>query len=232
MANSDTFLGFKAGYGAAGTLGSATGRGFLIQSAGLTTTEQVFQIGTDTVGTNAAAFLQIPTQSAIIGASNPIDPNANASVLLDNTGGKSGSSRGASRPYYQTDSFNGRIFILRANGLITLSTASTGTGIQIALYQSTNGATSANSIIKAVSATTVASRSDNFGVVANLMWDPTSQRINGWAEATVMGTYTIRTTVTIAGMTNIASLGFVGSILFSTATGGTVTPIEFSIDQQ
>src|SRR5271155_3297107 len=128
MSNCDTIFALQG-------LGVATPpRNQLATQTALGTGQTLFTMGADS-GTNVTAFMPFPGAASIYGASNPVDPNANASVLLDNTGGKTGSARGATRPYYNTASFDGRAFTIRLQGRFTTTTSPTTLTFQV--YQNT-----------------------------------------------------------------------------------------------
>jgi hypothetical protein len=228
--NSDTFAGLS------GVLtGNPTYRNNLLPLTGLGTTETVVNMATDSsLTTGVAAFVRAPLQTDIIGSNAPLDQNENGSSMGGNLGRPGQDYRGA-RPYFNSNSFNGRPFCLQASGYFTTSAVDSATAHAINLYQATaaNGAqlTTKNTIFSALSSATLAAGSYNYLIQVNLVWDAVSHLLNGWAEATVGGTYTVRTALTPITIASPTDLFFFQSVKFNTGAANTITPVELNLSQ-
>jgi hypothetical protein len=227
--NSDTFAGLS------GVLtGNPTYRNNLLPLTGLGTTETLVNMATDSsLTTGVAAFVRAPLQTDIIGGNAPLDQNENGSSIGGNLGRPGQDYRGA-RPYFNSNSFNGRPIILQASGYFTSATTTT-TAHQINLYQATaaNGAqlTTKNTIFSALSSATLAAGNYNYLIQVSLIWDAVSGKLNGWAEANVGGTYTARTALTPITVASPTDLFFFQSVKFFNGAANTITPVELNISQ-
>ena len=218
--NSDTFVGYVAG----------TKRNTLLAQSGIGTAETILTMGADTAPVNA--FVSIPQQTAVVGAGNSVDQNANSSFLYDTLGMMTDYRGGRGRPYFNSGSFNAHPFLIRICGTFTSSALDNTTGHAFNLKQnSTAVLAGANSVISAVSTTTLAAGSYNFLIESELIWDSVSQNLTGEAWGVVAGNYTARTSVNIAGVTSISSLLFISSAKFNTGAANVVSPTEFCISQ-
>lgn len=217
--NSDTFQSFQGG----------VGRNALLSQSALGTAETLFTMGTDTG--SATAFLQIPTQTSILGSNAPLDPNANAALTADQFG-RAGQYRGQARPYFNSGSFDGRAFRARVSGKFTTSAVDAATGHAIKLYTNTTAVLGgASLILSAPSSATLAAGSYNWIIEFTGLWDSVSQRLTGEAWGFVADTYTSRTSVNITGIASITANVFIASVKFNTGAANVITPVEFAIEQ-
>lgn len=203
-----------------------------------TTTETVFLTTTDT-GT-APAVLSIPGQTAIVGASNPLDPNANPAIT--GAGGRQyGPPFGSDRPFFNSTSFDsGKPFKVRVQGTFTSGVAAND--LQIALYRGSSATVGSDNLISAAVNT---GTSGDFGAVTGkflaeyiLTWDSTSGKLDGIVNfglivpTGVAGTVITTAVTTEVSAAAVANLQFVASAKWNAANAGnTVNVAEFSIEQ-
>ena len=230
MSNSDTIFALQG-------LGVATPpRNQLATITALGTGETLLTMGSDS-GSNVTAFLPFPGATGIYGSSNTVDPNANAAVLLDNTGGKTGSSRGASRPYFNTLSFDGRAFRIRIQGRFVTSAGSNTVTFNV--YQNTiaNGPVTGSGHkigSVAIGGAAVGAINGNFIVEVMGEWDSISGNMQGaeqWGAAG--GFYAARAVGQATPFAVAAPLS--NSLMFATVTFGAgaanaITPLEFAFE--
>jgi hypothetical protein len=230
VSNSDTIFALQG-------LGVATPpRNQLATLTALGTGETLLTMGSD-AGTNVTAFLPFPGQSDIVGSSSPADVNANAAILLDNTGGKTSSNRGASRPYFNTLSFDGRAFRVRVQGRFVSSAAANT--LTLKFYQNTKAAgpvTAGAGLFAtvAIGAAALGSVSGNFIAEAAGEWDSVSAKMQGaeaWGAAA--GFYAARAVGQSTPFAVAAPLS--NSLMFISATFGAgaanaITPVEISFE--
>jgi hypothetical protein len=234
MANSDTILALQ-GFGA-----TTASRNQLASITGIAaTTETIFTMGTDS-GTNVNAFLPIVGQTGIYGRANPMSININTATLLDQLGAKAG-ERGASAPWYNTSSFDGRGLRFRVQGRFVSGAASNTLTIKMYLQTVANGAILAGGKLlgtAAMGGAAMAASSGNFIAEVTAMWDSVSAYIQGaeqWGAATTAaGTsyYQARainaTSVAIAAP--LSGWLFIASATFASGPGNAVTPIEMAYE--
>jgi hypothetical protein len=195
-------------------------------------------MGSDS-GTNVTAFLPFPGATGIFGSSNPGDINANQAVLVDNTGGKTASNRGASRPYFNTASFDGRAFTIRVQGRFTTSAGSNTLTVNI--YQNTiaNGPVtgSGNKIASiAIGGAAIGAINGSFIVEATGVWDSVSAKMMGaesWGSAS--GFYAARALGQATPFAVAAPLS--NSLMFATVTfaagaANVISPVELAFEDK
>lgn len=218
--NSDTFAGLQGG----------TGRNALIAVTGVGTTETLVTMGTDTVGTTVTATIGVPSQTAIIGDSSPLDPNVNAALLKDQYG-RAGNYIGQSRPYFTSGSFDGRGFRLRFVSKFVTSAAAGGAAHAFNIYWGST-VTAANKVAAGLTGTALAAGTYNVIVEVTCLWDSASQVLTGEYWANTGANYVSRTGLTnTASPTTYTALSFCASYKFNSGAANTVTPVEFSIEQ-
>jgi hypothetical protein len=231
MSNSDTIFSLQ-GLGA----GAGAPRNQLAAVTALGTTETLLTMGADS-GTNVTAFMPFPGQSDITGSYSPTDPNANASILLDNTGSKVGSNRGSSRPYYQQLSFSGRGIRIRLQGRFVSSAALNGMLFKFYVNTKAAGAVTAGAGVAssiATGNTIPTATTSSFIAEATVMWDSTSNLMFGaeaWAAAA--GVYGARVAGNATPFTVTAPISnylMFASITFTTGAANAITPIEFAFE--
>lgn len=228
--NGDTFVGLSAAQSA-----TQYYRNNLLPLTALGTVETIFTMAADTASTGVNAFVQVPLATDIRGSQAPIDANSNQAVLLGNLGRPGQDYRGA-RPYFNSNSLNGRPLVLQSSGYFTTSAVDSATGHAFNLYQATaaNGSqlTTKSTVFQGLSSATLAAGNYNYLLIATLIWDSVSQSLTGFAEGVVGGTYTSRTAITGITVTTPTNLFFFPSVKFNTGAANTVTPEEFNISQQ
>ncbi len=223
--NSDSFRAFQGG----------TGRNQLAALTGLSTTETIFTVNTDS-GTAVGAAFQIPTGSEKVGSSSPLDPNANPAFSSNNYGASVDFRNMRGAPYFNSGSFSGRGFRLRASGLFTNGTTLTGgTAYQFNICENSSVATASENILTpGLTATTVAAGSYNFLLEATLIWDATSGFLAGESFYIVSGpaatTTYARAAINPISIATLSSVYFFCTTKFSNGTTNTVTPTEFSME--
>jgi hypothetical protein len=200
------------------------------------TTATIISANTDT-GT-APAVLSIPLQTAIVGSSNPLGDNANASILVSNLGAQFGQV-GTNRPYFNSDSFNGVPFKVRVAG--TFNSAVASNGITISLYLGSSATVGSNSLLGTVAttATGVGVATGHFVVEAVLIWDSVSGKLDGSitgfiaaSGGTPFPVATASVYATQASAAAASNLQFVTAATFATTNAAnSVQVTEFALDQ-
>lgn len=216
-------------------------------AAQLGTTARAFLFtGSGTVATTA-----VPSGSAILGSVTPFDPESNASLASPFGSQLVGRSR-AGRPYFNSGSFDGRPFIVRAVLQASLTAAGGGaTTVLFALLNGTSATLGSDTVIANTgAAVSIAATKVSFlsaTVEAYLQWDSTSQALHGeytsWIGGSVdtSGAATIHQVVQpvallnapVTGITAASGLSFLASCTIGTtaANAGTVSLVELSIEQ-
>lgn len=224
MANSDSFQVLRSDY--------PSGHPFQLQSlTGSTTSEQLFLMGGSQTG-----LIGIPAQTSVYGSFAPMDPNANNAFSIDELGGIGGFRALRGRPYFNSSSFDGRAFRIRAMG--KYNNQANTTNAQTATFKITQGtAVSSTHVIASVSSgTNLASGPANFIVEATVLWDSAMQVLAGefWGNVTngVTNSYTSRTGLSnLVSVTSYSSVQFVCSVVFGTSSASsTANLVEFSME--
>src|SRR6267378_7992671 len=111
--NANTINGFFGG----------TGRNQIGLQTLAATTETELKVNQDAGANNAIAILTVPQGNEILGVSNPLNPNANASILGLDRGSQFGRGLGEGAPYFSTTAFDlaklGARFRIRLSGFAT-----------------------------------------------------------------------------------------------------------------
>jgi len=230
MANSDTILALN-GFGA-----TTAARNQLASQTGLGTAETYFTMGTD-AGSNVNAFLPFVGQTDIVGRSNPMSVNVNAASLLDQWGAKAG-ERGATSPWFNSSTFDGRAFRLRVQGDFTSSAASNGITVKFYIQTKANGATTAGAagtVATVATGTTIGNAvKGTFIAEVTGMWDSTSNLMQGtesWGAAA--GLYVSRAVGQATPFTVTAPISnyiWLPTIKFATGAANVFTPIEIAYE--
>lgn len=205
------------------------------------TTETVFVIGTDTVGTTATATLVVPTGlptgTNLVGSGAPMEFNQNSAISSQSYGRKT--SVFTEPPFFSSTTFdNGRPFKLRVQGTASVApttvTASPNT-VQVNLYAGT--AVTATYKIATLTAglsnsSTTATVTGQFYLEALVQWDSVTQTLSGIFDGQLGNTAKTQTALSNqVAVTTAALLQFTPSAVFASAAGGTVTIAEFGVDQ-
>lgn len=224
--NSNTILGYING----------TKRGQIPAFTLTSVTETLLPAATDT-GT-APAFIAVPQQNAILGATNGLGPNGNAAILVQPFGVVNNTPDGNNAPYYNSGSFDlGRPFVLKLIGT-AVSVAGASNALTVKIYNGTSATLGSNTIfttpITALAAVTAVNL--RFYVSVTCFWDSVSQTLTGnisgqTVDAGTSALIAAATTSTITGLTSPAALSFVPSITWGAANGGTVNISEWSLEQ-
>jgi hypothetical protein len=199
------------------------------------TTETAIPVTTDS-GTTSA-ILAVPTQTAIVGSSNPLGVNANA-ALLGGSLGEFAQPLGTNRPYFNSDSFDlARPFSIRLVG-IGSAAANAGNTLTVKIYQGTSATLGSDTLFATpISAVATASAANlRFDITVRCYWDSTSNTLAG----VFSGNYTYNSTTTaiantavttLSSISSVASLSFLASVTWGNAVGGVIKVSEFSISQ-
>jgi hypothetical protein len=178
------------------------------------------------------AIVAVPSQTAIIGSSTPMSPNANPANLADVYGSPSDRRYLAGRPYFSSTAFDGgRPFRVRWVGRGS-AVANGGNTLTLRIYQGTTGAVvgTAGNVIAATSAIgTTGTANLTFMIEATVNWDSTQQTLNGWFIYAVYynTTATFATTAALTSNTSVATyagLSFLQSVQWGNAAGGRRAP--------
>jgi len=233
VANSDTILALN-GFGS-----TTPSRNQLASLTGLGTVATLLTMGSDTSGTYPTAFIPIPGQTGILGASNPLSVNVNTATMFDQFGAKAG-ERGAGRPWYNQNSFDGRSLRVRLQGRLTSSAASNGLTCIFYINTAANGPvtagagtlTTAGGLASAASLANATSYNCVFETTFE--WDSVSAAVVGSEQwGNVGGLYISRAVGNATPYAVAAPLA--GNVIFASikfATGATnvFTPTEFAIE--
>jgi hypothetical protein len=213
-------------------------RGILQPLAVTTAVETVFTVGTDTVGSYVPAVLSIPLQSAILGSANGSVVGSNPAVLVGQYGAYSNIPNNLGRPYFSSDSFNGRAFKVRAQGIFTSGVASND--LQIGLYLGSSGTVASNHAITNINTGTAGAFgavSGHFLLEAVLQWDVTSGKVDGILEngiigaSGVAGTFATPAALTQTSAAAASNLQFVLTGKWNASNAGNKLILtEFAID--
>lgn len=199
-----------------------------IPSFTISTTETAFSLTTDT-GTTPLT-IAVPLQNAILGSSNGIGVNGNASVLVPPGGYINSIPDGVNAPYYNSSSFDlGRPFNIRLIG-----TCANGAGGITTMYiycgASSVVGTTGNRI---ATAAIPISTTGNFYLNVQVRWDATTAAVSGYYSGQVANA----TPIAVAALTNAvaaaapANLTFVASAVGAAGATGSIQLAEFSLEQ-
>lgn len=227
--NSDTFVCLRSDFPA----------GHPFQTAPLalaSTTETAFLLS----NTNVAA-VAIPSQTAILGSSTPLNPNANSALIAD-VYGMAGDERGlVQRPYFTSTSFDGRAFRVRAQIKFTCVTTGSAPALNFKMYVGSSATLGSDTVYFTPTARTLATSqtiNGNAIIEATMQWDSATQKVTGeaWAEINdnqSAGTYTARAAITPVAVAAYTGLSFVMSAVYGTnaPTSSTNTLVEFAIER-
>lgn len=205
------------------------------------TTETAFSFA----NTTGPVVISIPLQAGIVGSSTPSDPNMSAAQLVSNLG-RPGGARGPA-PFYNSGSFDGRPFQLRACVKTTVTTSGTAGGASFApkLYLGNSATLGSDTLLFSptvinVPVTTTTSISSI--VELTLMWDSGTVKVfgEGWANQGVAiaqaSVYTARGALAAANgaaAAAVSNLQFVVSGVWTVnaPTTSTSTLTEFGLHQ-
>lgn len=220
--NSNSIVGYSSG----------TGRNkFAAQTvAAIATT--ALTVNTDT-GT-AVAFLSVPQAASVVGSSNPLSVSANPSILSP-ANGAALQSAGTNRPYFNTDSFNGRAFKVRISGDGTNVT--TGQTVSVNIYCGTSATPGSNILVASTGASATVGTAGTYGffLEATLVWDAATGLVTGLQNGTV-STGSAQVTVASAAISvvpttvTLPNLQFMAAVVTTAATSTTITVREFALD--
>jgi hypothetical protein len=229
LANSDTILALN-GFGS-----TTPGRNQLQSLTALGTTATLLTMGSDTSGTTPTAFMQIPGQSSIFGASNPLSVNVGGAQMVDQLGAKAG-ERGAVRPWFNQLSFDARSLRIRLQGKFTSSAASNGLTCIFYINTTAAGAVTAGAGTIATIATgaTIGNAVSGSAIFESTFeWDSVSNLMQGtefWGAAG--GLYVTRATnaSTFTVTAPISNYLLFASIKFATGAANVFSPSELSFE--
>ena len=222
--NANTFKSFSQSY--------PSGHPFALPANFTTTssTETAFLLSN-----GQPAVISVPTGTEILGSQTQFSPNANPALLRES--GRSAAWFGENRPFFNSGSFNNRPFVLRAEGFIsgggtTLTSISASINIYAALTQAST-VTSGTKIANVAITGGIGGTNANWMLEIPLMWDTTSQQLNGQKYGFVGSLLTLAGAGTTA-VTSLAltSLNFGLTWTFATtSTSNTIGLVELSLDQ-
>lgn len=228
MANANTLKVFVGG----------TLRGQIPSQVLAAVTETALVQNTDS-GTPVTAILSVPAGAGVGGSETPLAVNANASQI-----GRYGQFYGAARgvtenPQFSPTTFDaGRPFKIRfiATGS---AAANAGNTLTVKVYQGTSATIGSDTLFATPVNALATATAANFRVQFELecAWDSTSGTLTALQEGYTLynGTNTAIARTAVAALTGIAavtSLGFVVSITWGNAVGGTLATTEWSLEQE
>jgi|SRR5882762_3322493 len=145
--------------------------------SGIGITETIFSVKTDT-GIRPAV-IAVPLQNAVVGSSASLQSATNSAILVPRLGSAS-TINGNNAPYYDSGSFDGSPFFLRASGTFTSGVAAND--LKIGLYLGSSATIGSDTAISSVSTGTGGAFgvvSGHFLIEAYLLWDSTTARLDG-----------------------------------------------------
>lgn len=195
-----------------------SGSAFKSAAAATTTsvTETAFMLASPNTG---PVLLSIPPGTAVAGSGSNDSPSGNSSITgvtsrLQNARGN------FERPYFNAFQFDGRPFRIKAHGYVSGGgTTLTSVTAAIALYLGSSATLGSDTKIAAPTAFNIGNVNGNWFFDAQLLWDSTSQTLNGSYAFNGNNTQNI-TNVLITQQTAITltSLNFVLSYSFATSS--------------
>ena len=223
--NANTVLGFFGG----------TGRNQIGSQVLASTTETEFKVNQDAGANNAIAVITIPQGNEILGASNPLNPNANAAILGQDRGSQYGRGLGETAPWYTNTAFDlgkfGARFRIRLQGFAT-AVANAANSFTLKVY---SGTSKAGTAIGTITGATASAASLSFNFNLDLQWDSTQQVVCGmqYGQLIYNGTsltFNAGTAATPATVASLASLNFCATVTWGNAVGGTTQCNEFVVE--
>lgn len=222
--NSNTFKSFSQSY--------PSGHPFALPANFTTTSSTETQF---LLSNGQPAVISVPTGTEILGSQTPLDPNANAALTRES--GRAAAWFGENRPFFNSGSFSNRPFCLRAIGYIsgggtTLTSISASVAVYAALTQAST-VTSGTKIANVAVTGGVGAATANWMIEIPLMWDATSQQLDGQQYGFVGSLLTLAGAKTTA-VTSLAltSLNFGLTWVFATtSTSNTIGLVELSLEQ-
>ena len=187
-----------------------------------------------------AAIIAVPSQTAVLGSSTPMDPNANSAFSADVYGAMSDRRGLAQRPYFTSTSFdNDRPFHLRICGRGT-SVADGANSLTLNIYQGTSASvvgTAGNIVATSGAVATATAHPIGFYMDVLMAWDSVNQALYGTYSGAALFNSATQTTIASTALTHntavttYTGLSFLVSVTWGAAVGGTVVLTEMSLDQ-
>jgi len=180
-------------------------------------------------GTTETTLL-VPAASALYqGLPSPVFAAGTGLYLALDPDYQSGNPQ-ASSPTYVNSSVRCKQFKLRIVGLATVGASST---FVVKLYNGTSSTVTSDTVIAATASYTITTASTiNFIVEAQLIWDSTSSKLNGWFFSDVNNTFTGGAAITSVTSLSVTNLQFIPSFTFGTGNAAnTVTVKEFLFEK-
>lgn len=181
------------------------------------------------ITTTAATTLIVPATSA--GYSQLPSPAfaAGTGLFIDLSRTTQNSSGTATSSGFVNDLVDGKQFRIRVVGVATLGASST---FQVSLFNGSSSTTSSDTLVSISASYTVTTASSvNFVVEDNLIWDSTSQKLNGFFWSDVNNTYTAAAAITAVTNLSVTNLQFIPAFTFGTSNpSNTVTVKEFLVE--
>lgn len=176
-------------------------------------------------GTSATALLVPASTAQYQGLPSPIFA-AGAGLYLQLDPNYQSSNPYASSPTYVNSSVDGRPFLLRVVGVVTVAASST---FVCGVYNGTSSTLTNDTLIAASASYTITTASSiNFIMDIDLLWDSVSSKLNGQFSSNVNNTFTGGAAITSISSLSVTNLSFIPAFTFGTNAGtATVTVKEF-----
>lgn len=195
--------------------------------------------------TTGPAITAIPLQTAIVGSSTPTDPNSNPAVLGNNLGRPGLGYRG-SAPFFKSDAFDGRGFVITAQYKFQVVASGGGASVWTPkLYRGTSATIgSDNAVFAATGISVPASHTANGSgfIQVTAIWDSVSGLVSGegvayiqafdvTAAGAITPVYTSRASTGSIAAAAVSNLTFLTSITIATTapTSSNTVLTELSI---
>lgn len=217
--NANTIVAYKGG----------TGRNQLAALTGDLSTATAAVLNTDTTGTTALATLVVPLQTAKLGATTPFNGNA---AILGPAYFNYFLPRGRQAPYFDSDSFEGVPFRVRAHGVATMG-ANAAQSLLISLALGTSATIGSDVVVGTTGAAlaTVAGGACTFSIVAELIWSSAIGNVAGRHSATISFVTPTRQVVSDVINTNATTAAAAASnlsfVVFATAGNSASSTVQF-----
>jgi len=203
-----------------------------------TATETAFKVNTD--GSAATCILSVPLQTAIVGSFTPLAVGSNPSILGPAYGRIFGTPKGVNSPYFTSDYFDGRPFLVRVSGTGN-AVAGVGQKVLVDLALGVSATVGADTILATTGAAldVAAGGAFDFAIEATLLWDSTTQIVGGYFSAQLnfanagASQVTAQKILTNYGASVVAASGlsFIPFAKMATTDVATLQLTEFAIDE-
>lgn len=181
------------------------------------------------VTTTNATIFAAPAASALYqGLPSPKFPSG-AGLYIDLSNTTQNSSGTATSTGFVNDLYDGHAFRVRVVGVATVGASST---FSVLLYNGSSSTTTSDTLVALSSSYTITQASSiNFSFTTDMLWDSTTQKLNGAFGSNVNNTVTAPAAITSVTSLSVTNLQFCAGVIFGTSNAAnTVTIKEFLLE--